>query len=57
MQLVVPADEGFLSLNQWQPFSKNGADHVFREADRFLEIIDMFDAHLISNNPQLRNEF
>lgn len=22
------------------------ADHVFREADRFLEIIDMFDAHL-----------
>lgn len=56
MQLVVPADEGFLSLNQWQPFSKNGADHVFREAD-ILEIIDMFDALLISNNPLLRNEF
>jgi hypothetical protein len=28
------------------------ADHVFREADRFLEIIDMFDAHLTSNNNQ-----
>jgi hypothetical protein len=28
------------------------ADHVFREADRFLEIIDMFDAHLTSGNPQ-----
>lgn len=26
------------------------ADHVFREADRFLEIIDMFDAHLTSTN-------
>ncbi|MDQ0268657.1 DUF2935 domain-containing protein [Cytobacillus purgationiresistens] len=25
------------------------ADHVFREADRFLEIIDMFDAHLTTN--------
>lgn len=33
------------------------ADHVFREADRFLEIIDMFDAHLTSNNPQPRIEF
>ncbi|MEH7379060.1 DUF2935 domain-containing protein [Bacillus sp. JJ1533] len=30
------------------------ADHVFREADRFLEIIDMFDAHLTSVNPQPR---
>ncbi|HLO13081.1 MULTISPECIES: DUF2935 domain-containing protein [Neobacillus] len=30
------------------------ADHVFREADRFLEIIDMFDAHLTSGNPQPR---
>ncbi|MEH7239243.1 DUF2935 domain-containing protein [Bacillus sp. JJ1562] len=30
------------------------ADHVFREADRFLEIIDMFDAHLTSINPQSR---
>ncbi|MFP5113234.1 DUF2935 domain-containing protein [Bacillaceae bacterium C204] len=28
------------------------ADHVYREADRFLEIIDMFDAHLTSGNPQ-----
>ncbi|MDN4074892.1 DUF2935 domain-containing protein [Fictibacillus terranigra] len=28
------------------------ADHVFREADRFLEIIDMFDAHLTSHSPQ-----
>ena len=28
------------------------ADHVFREADRFLEIIDMFDAHLTSGTPQ-----
>jgi hypothetical protein len=28
------------------------ADHVFREADRFLEIIDMFDAHLTSSNQQ-----
>ncbi|MED2974620.1 MULTISPECIES: DUF2935 domain-containing protein [unclassified Fictibacillus] len=27
------------------------ADHVFREADRFLEIIDMFDAHLTSGTP------
>jgi hypothetical protein len=27
------------------------ADHVFREADRFLEIIDMFDAHLTSSKP------
>ena len=26
------------------------ADHVFREADRFLEIIDMFDAHLTSDH-------
>lgn len=26
------------------------ADHVFREADRFLEIIDMFDAHLTRTN-------
>jgi hypothetical protein len=30
------------------------ADHVFREADRFLEIIDMFDAHLTSGTPQPR---
>ncbi|WHY67656.1 DUF2935 domain-containing protein [Neobacillus sp. SuZ13] len=30
------------------------ADHVFREADRFLEIIDMFDAHLTRGNPQAR---
>jgi hypothetical protein len=30
------------------------ADHVFREADRFLEIIDMFDAHLTSGNPHPR---
>jgi hypothetical protein len=22
------------------------ADHVFREAERFLEIIDMFESHL-----------
>ncbi|MGA9226167.1 MAG: DUF2935 domain-containing protein [Mesobacillus sp.] len=28
------------------------ADHVYREADRFLEIIDMFDAHLTGGNPQ-----
>ncbi|WNB90991.1 DUF2935 domain-containing protein [Bacillus sp. NEB1478] len=28
------------------------ADHVFREADRFLEIIDMFDAHLTSGSQQ-----
>ncbi|WP_430311667.1 DUF2935 domain-containing protein [Rummeliibacillus pycnus] len=27
------------------------ADHVYREADRFLEIIDMFDAHLTSGKP------
>lgn len=31
------------------------ADHVFREADRFLEIIDMFDAHLTSSSPQPGN--
>jgi len=30
------------------------ADHVFREADRFLEIIDMFDAHLTNANPPHR---
>ncbi len=30
------------------------ADHVFREADRFLEIIDMFDTHLTSGNPTPR---
>ncbi|MEH7235436.1 DUF2935 domain-containing protein [Bacillus sp. JJ1562] len=30
------------------------ADHVFREADRFLEIIDMFDAHLTGMHPQSR---
>lgn len=30
------------------------ADHVFREADRFLEIIDMFDAHLTNGKPQSR---
>jgi hypothetical protein len=28
------------------------ADHVFREAERFLEIIDMFEQHL---NAQVRN--
>lgn len=32
------------------------ADHVFREADRFLEIIDMFDAHLTSSDLQPRYE-
>ena len=30
------------------------ADHVFREADRFLEIIDMFDAHLTGGNLKSR---
>ncbi|KAA9024215.1 DUF2935 domain-containing protein [Niallia endozanthoxylica] len=30
------------------------ADHVFREADRFLEIIDMFDAHLTSHKTNPR---
>ncbi|MEH7223630.1 DUF2935 domain-containing protein [Bacillus sp. JJ1566] len=30
------------------------ADHVFREADRFLEIIDMFDAHLTGGSSQPR---
>ena len=30
------------------------ADHFFREPDRFLEIIDMFDAHLTSGTPQPR---
>ncbi len=27
------------------------ADHVFREAERFLAIIDMFEAHLTSEKP------
>ena len=27
------------------------ADHVFREADRFIHIIDMYEATLLSNNP------
>ena len=26
-------------------------DHVFREAERFLAIIDMFEAHLTSEKP------
>ncbi|MFD0048391.1 DUF2935 domain-containing protein [Actinomycetes bacterium NPDC127524] len=30
------------------------ADHVFREADRFLEIIDMYDFHLTSGTQQSR---
>ncbi|KZE08307.1 hypothetical protein B4117_0105 [Bacillus mycoides] len=30
------------------------AAHVFREADRFLEIIDMFDAHLTNIKSQSR---
>ncbi|WP_438823980.1 DUF2935 domain-containing protein [Bacillus sp. JJ1773] len=28
------------------------ADHVFREAERFLEIIDMFEAHLTGEKPR-----
>ncbi|MEK3886299.1 DUF2935 domain-containing protein [Bacillus sp. FSL K6-3431] len=30
------------------------ADHVFREAEHFLEIIDMFEVHLTENKPQPR---
>lgn len=30
------------------------ADHVFREADRFLEIIDMYDVHLTNIQSQPR---
>ncbi|MCJ8008286.1 DUF2935 domain-containing protein [Lederbergia wuyishanensis] len=30
------------------------ADHVFREAEHFLEIIDMFEAHLTGLKPQMR---
>src|SRR6478609_2577078 len=33
------------------------ADHVFREADRFLEIIDMFDAHLTAGSQQPKNSY
>ncbi|WNS74710.1 DUF2935 domain-containing protein [Bacillus sp. DTU_2020_1000418_1_SI_GHA_SEK_038] len=29
------------------------ADHVFREAERFLEIIDMFEAHLTGAKPRI----
>jgi len=31
------------------------ADHVFREAERFLAIIDMFEAHLTGGTPQSRH--
>ena len=30
------------------------ADHVFREADRFFEIIDMYDVHLTNIQSQPR---
>ncbi|WP_102275317.1 DUF2935 domain-containing protein [Cytobacillus massiliigabonensis] len=30
------------------------ADHVFREAERFLEIIDMFEVHLTGGKPKMR---
>lgn len=30
------------------------ADHVFREADRFLHIIDMFEQHLMGNKVQMQ---
>lgn len=30
------------------------ADHVFREAERFLEIIDMFESHLTGGKPKSR---
>ncbi|KOP82695.1 DUF2935 domain-containing protein [Cytobacillus solani] len=30
------------------------ADHVFREAERFLEIIDMFESHLTGGKPKHR---
>ncbi|MEH7272654.1 DUF2935 domain-containing protein [Neobacillus vireti] len=33
------------------------ADHVFREADRFLEIIDMFDAHLTAGSQKPRDQY